>query len=155
MTVILADHDIERHARLLFAAPQALEWAQLLNIRLASFSESGLVETSTDREVWRQAQQLGMLLLTNNRNKEGPDSLEQTLRDELTLTSLPVLTISNADRFLASRAYRERCANRVARSPRIWSVFAASPGSSSPEPPGAAQHRWRHHVPPICATISL
>lgn len=114
MTVILADHDIERHARLLFAALQALEWAQLLNIRLASFSESGLVETSTDREVWRQAQQLGMLLLTNNRNKEGPDSLEQTLRDELTLTSLPVLTISNADRFLASRAYRERCANRVA-----------------------------------------
>lgn len=114
MTVILADHNVERHARLLFATLQALEWAQLLDIHLASFSELGLAETSSDREVWRRAQQFGMLLLTNNRNQEGPGSLEQVLRDELTATSLPVLTFGNADRFLASQTYRERRANRVA-----------------------------------------
>jgi hypothetical protein len=72
VTVLLADHNVERHARLLFAALQALEWAQLLNIRLANFSELGLVETSTDREVWRRTQQLGMLLLTNNPTMKAP-----------------------------------------------------------------------------------
>ena len=55
MTGLLADHNVERHARLLLATLHALEWAQLLDIRLASFSESGLAETSSDREVWRQA----------------------------------------------------------------------------------------------------
>ncbi|HST87142.1 MAG TPA: hypothetical protein VLJ14_02090 [Ktedonobacterales bacterium] len=152
MTVILADHDIERHARLLFATLQALDWAQLLDIHLAGFNEVGLVETSSDREVWRRVQQLDMLLLTNNRNKEGSDSLEQTLREELTSTSLPVLTIGNAERFLASQTYRERCANRVAEiAEDLDRATAALPGSSSPEPPGAAPYgrvvRCRQFVP--------
>ncbi len=53
-----------------------------------------------------------MLLLTNNRNMEGEDSLEQTLREEVTDGSLPVITVSDRDR-MAERAYRESCAEKL------------------------------------------
>ena len=51
----------------------------------------------------------GMILLTSNRRRREEDSLEQTLREENTATSLPVLTIGNAERMI-ERRYRERCA---------------------------------------------
>ncbi len=53
-----------------------------------------------------------MLLLTGNRNMDGEDWLEQTLREENTSTSLPVITISRIDS-LRERAYRLRCARRL------------------------------------------
>jgi hypothetical protein len=53
-----------------------------------------------------------MILLINNRNMEGVDSLEYTLREENTPASLPVLTIGDFDR-ITDRAYRERCAIRL------------------------------------------
>jgi hypothetical protein len=67
---------------------------------------------SNDRAVWQFAQTQGMLLLTDNRNMEGEDSLEQTLREENSPTSLPVLTIGRLDRLLAFE-YREQCAARL------------------------------------------
>jgi hypothetical protein len=53
-----------------------------------------------------------MLLLTDNRNMVGVDSLEQTIRDENHVTALPVITISRADRVI-ERSYREQCAARL------------------------------------------
>lgn len=50
-----------------------------------------------------------MVLLTNNRNMDGEDSLEQTLREENLSRSLPVVTIANVGR-LSEKRYRERCA---------------------------------------------
>jgi predicted nuclease of predicted toxin-antitoxin system len=50
-------------------------------MRLARFVDVGLPYDSTDREVWRFAQANQLLLLTNNRNMEGLESLEQTIRD--------------------------------------------------------------------------
>ena len=43
----------------------------------------------------------------------GLDSLEQTLRDENTPVSLPVVTISTVKR-LGEKAYRDACADRLA-----------------------------------------
>lgn len=43
-----------------------------------------LPDNSSDRLVWWRMQELGMLLLTDNRNDEGLDSLEQTLLDKVT-----------------------------------------------------------------------
>ena len=54
-----------------------------------------------------------MLLLTANRNAKGENSLEQTIREESTSISLPVITIGNLDR-LVEREYRERCSARLA-----------------------------------------
>jgi hypothetical protein len=41
------------------------------------------------------------------------DSLALTLREESTPASLPVITVGNLDR-LTERAYRQRCAERLA-----------------------------------------
>jgi len=87
-------------------------WLELFPLGLAMFEKTGLPLDSSDRTVWRFAQAKGMLLLTNNRNMRGEDSLEQTLRDENTATSWPVLTIGNVER-LRERVYRQRCATRL------------------------------------------
>ena len=53
-----------------------------------------------------------MILLTANRRMEGKESLEHTIREEHTTTSLAVLTIGNAER-MVERVYRQRCAIRL------------------------------------------
>ncbi len=50
-----------------------------------------------------------MILLTANRSMKGEDSLEQVMREESNSASLPVVTISNADRLLTDPEYRSRC----------------------------------------------
>jgi hypothetical protein len=53
-----------------------------------------------------------MILLTNNRNMRGENSLEQTIRNETSPISRPVLTIGRIER-LSDRPYRGRCAIRL------------------------------------------
>lgn len=67
---------------------------------------------SDDRVVWQLAQANQMVLLTANRSMKGENSLEQVMREEITPTSLPVITIGDADRLLNDPVYRERCATR-------------------------------------------
>ncbi len=81
-------------------------------MKLVMFSDVGLSDNSNDRVVWRFAQAQKMILLTANRNMEGDDSLEQTIRNENTLISLPVLTIANLDN-LKNKTYQEACAERL------------------------------------------
>jgi predicted nuclease of predicted toxin-antitoxin system len=109
---ILTDHDIEGYVQLLWGTLAAIGWLELVSLELATFHELGLSIESNDREVWRFAQANNMILLTNNRNMKGEDSLEQTLREENRLDSIPVLTIGNVNR-LADRNYREQCADRL------------------------------------------
>ena len=109
MIAILSDHDIEGHAYSLIGVLGAEGWLEMVDLRLVTFAEAGLPFNSPDREVWLFAQENGMILLTNNRNMDGEDSLEQTLRKENTATSLPIVTIANVGR-LSEKRYRERCA---------------------------------------------
>ncbi|WP_340643465.1 hypothetical protein [Phormidium pseudopriestleyi] len=51
--------------------------------------------------------------MTANRSMKGENSLEQVMREEMTFTSLPVITISDADRLLNDSEYRQRCAVRL------------------------------------------
>ena len=50
--------------------------------------------------------------MTANRNAKDEDSLEQTIREKANLTSLPVITIANLDRFI-EKDYREKCGIRI------------------------------------------
>jgi hypothetical protein len=109
VATILVDHNIEGYALDLLAVLAKEGWLEIVDISILTFVEAGLPYNSSDRTVWRFAQANGMILLTNNRNMEGEDSLEQTLREENSLTSVPVLTIGNINR-LSQRVYRERCA---------------------------------------------
>ena len=65
--------------------------------------------------VWRLAQKSQMVLLTANRSMKGKDSLEQVMREESTEESLPVITISNADRLLSDPDYRGRCVESLVK----------------------------------------
>ncbi len=88
-------------------------WLELLPIRFVTFKEMNLSIDSSDRIVWRLAQANQMILLTANRSMKGDESLEQVLREENTLSSFPVITVGDADRFLADRIYRNRCVDRI------------------------------------------
>lgn len=110
--VVLADHNLEGQAQLLWKTLESSGWLELFSLRLVLFAEVELPEDSNDRQVWRFAQQQGMILLTGNRRMTGEDSLEQTLREENTLTSLPVLTMGNLNRMVESK-YRKECMDRL------------------------------------------
>lgn len=94
MGIILVDHNMKGH------------------VEMVMFADVGLAVNSSDREVWRFAQTHRMILLTDNRNMKGNDSLAQTLAEENTSGSFPVITIGKVDR-LKERDYRERCVFRL------------------------------------------
>lgn len=97
---------------LLWAQISSEGWPDLLSIHFVQFADVGLSFTSSDREVWRFAQDNAMILLTGNRNMKDEDSLEITIREENTATSLPVITVGNVDRMIA-KAYRDKCESRL------------------------------------------
>jgi hypothetical protein len=112
MTTILVDHNMEGDAALLWGTIAGDGWLEIVPMRLATFADVNLPVDSSDRVVWRFAQEHRMLLLTDNRNMKGDDSLEQTIREEVTADSLPVITIGSLDRIDESE-YRQLCANRL------------------------------------------
>jgi hypothetical protein len=77
------------------------------------FHDVGLSEDAKDVDVWRLCQDRQWVLVTGNRNHDGPDSLEATIRRELTSHSLPVFTIGDPDAVMASRDYAVRVAVRL------------------------------------------
>lgn len=111
--IFLVDHNLEGHALLLSGSLFSLGWLDLLPIRFVTFGEIELAVASDDRVVWRFAQTNQMVLLTANRSMKGENSLEQVMREENTSTSLPIVTIGNADRVLTDLDYRNRCVDRL------------------------------------------
>jgi hypothetical protein len=103
---------MEGQASLLWGVLAADKWLDLVPLELVTMRQVGLPRESSDRVVWRFAQEHGMLLLTNNRNATGVDSLTATILEEASLSSLPVLTVGDLDR-LGEPRYRRRCAARL------------------------------------------
>jgi hypothetical protein len=110
--IFLVDHNLERHAVILSGSISNQGWLDLLSAQFVTLEEVLLSVKSDDRVVWQFAQSNNMILLTANRRMKGKNSLEQVLREENTETSLPVITIGDADRFLQDSNYRESCVNR-------------------------------------------
>lgn len=110
MIVLLADVNIEGHVRRLVARMQAEPWREFweyLELSLMTFHDVGLAPTDPDSLVWQRCQERQLFLLTNNRNDDGPDSLEATIRTRNDPICLPVFTIGDADEILRSRDYAE------------------------------------------------
>ena len=107
--ILLIDHNLKGHAVVFFGAIASQGWLDIVPIQFATFDEMNLSIDSDDRVVWRFAQANQMILLTANRSMKGKDSLEQVMREENTSKSLPVITVSNADRLLHDSEYRGRC----------------------------------------------
>lgn len=110
--IFLIDHNIEGQATLLWSTILVEGWLDLTVIRFTTFEEAGLAIDSSDREVWHFAQENKMIILTANRNMRGDGSLEETIREENTIDSLPVVTVANIER-MNERKYRELCAERL------------------------------------------
>jgi predicted nuclease of predicted toxin-antitoxin system len=109
----LVDHNFKGHARILLGSIASQGWLDFVLIRFVMFEEVGLSIDSSDRVVWKVAQDNQMILITANRSMKDEDSLEQVMREESTQNSLPVVTIGNADRVLNDSSYRERCVDRI------------------------------------------
>jgi hypothetical protein len=93
--------------RLLATDPWREVWEDL-NLPLRNFGDFNLSRDAQDAAIWEVCQREQLILLTENRNAEGPDSLEETIRTRNRPDSLPVFTLANAQHFLHSKAYAER-----------------------------------------------
>lgn len=111
--IVLVDYNLTGYIVLFQGTLAADGWLELLSIRFVTLKEAGLAADTNDRIIWQFAQSNQMLLLTANRNAKGKDSLEQTIREESTSTSLPVLTVGSLDRLIEPE-YREQCSARIA-----------------------------------------
>ena len=112
MILVLLDNDLRGRLELLDGTLKQSRWSDLDLFEFTTFDEVGLERDAKDREVWHRAQELGLILLTGNRNQDDDTSLEQTLQDENTPLSLPVITISAPQR-LPNPVYREQCPDRL------------------------------------------
>ncbi len=111
MRAIMADNDIQGHMSILTRLLQGEPWGEFwlhLNLPIRTFAELSLDTSVADAVLWQICQKEQIVLVTGNRNKESPDSLEATIRAYNTPASLPVLTLSDANQVVQSRAYANR-----------------------------------------------
>ena len=116
MPGIIADHNIEGHfevlRRILLTDPWREIWSGL-GFDIASFEALGLSSDVSDADLWQACQTHDVVLVTANRNQDGPNSLETTIAHRNQPSSLPVLTVSDADQILTSRAYATRIVSQL------------------------------------------
>lgn len=111
MKAILGDVNIEGHFQILVNILESAAWQdvwRLFNFKAYTFRDLGLAAETSDVALWQLCQLQEIILITANRNNDGPDSLESTIRTMNTADSLPVFTIADADQVLQSRSYAER-----------------------------------------------
>lgn len=111
MKGILADVNAIGPIEYLVKRMQAEPWTEFwqeLGLVLRRFSDVGLAANSSDLDIWRRCQEEQLIFITDNRNDDGPDSLEASLRQHNTVSSLPVFTIANLSRFRHERSYADR-----------------------------------------------
>lgn len=112
----MADHDIEGHVRVLLQVLMSEEWRDFwaaLDCGVESFERLGIPTDTADIDLWRLCQAREIVLITGNRNQEGPQSLEAAIEQWGTDESLPVLTIGEPRRIFLSRAYAQQAAVRL------------------------------------------
>lgn len=117
MKGVLFDADIIGHAAImprLLAKIGLPGFMDALGVRLSTFADFGLHTRTDDRTVWKFCQAKGLVLYTNNRNMDGEDSLEYSIRDLYTTMSLPVITLANKKRFETEESYAVVVADRFA-----------------------------------------
>ena len=116
MKALLGDNNIQGHLEILLIILEGPTWRglwTLLNLELRTFEDLELAPQTPDALLWQLCQEQEIILITANRNADGPDSLDTTIRTRNTTDSLPVFTIADAEQILHSRAYAERVVERL------------------------------------------
>jgi hypothetical protein len=107
---------VGKQRRVILAILASDTWRDLWNelrLSVVSFPTLGLAYDAPDDLIWKTCQREELVLITGNRNHDGPDSLEATIRNENRPDSLPVITIADTDRVLEDRLYAEAVAEQL------------------------------------------
>jgi hypothetical protein len=97
----MADNDCGGQFDALLAVLHSDEWREVwqgLGLAIVTFETLGLSRDAPDALVWDACQANQIILVTANRNADGPESLEVTLRVRNQADSLPVITLIHPDR---------------------------------------------------------
>ena len=116
MKGLLGDVNIQGYVDLLVVLMEAEPWKLFwdhLQLKYAHFADFGLPPNAPDALVWETCQRQELVLVTDNRNMKGVDSLEAVLQARNTPTSLPVFTIANVPHLRASRDYADRVIDKL------------------------------------------
>jgi hypothetical protein len=116
MPTILADHDVEGHLQVLLRIWLSPAWSEFwldVDCEIESRERLGISDNVSDAELWRFCQDRRIIWLTGNRNAEGEDSLEATIRREGRADCLPVFTIADPTLLIQDRDYAELVAIRL------------------------------------------
>ena len=87
--------------------------------------------------LWQFCQEEEWVLFTENRNEDGPDSLQATLTERWRPGGLPVLTLANKARLERDREYGERVATEIAEL-----LFGLSQGDYRDQPRIYVPRSW-------------
>jgi hypothetical protein len=110
MNGVVFDVNVQGHARYILQLLEALNVADLweaLDLPVLTVAGLGYADDVPDRVIWDRCQADGLLLVTENRNDDGPDSLQRVMGESNSADSLPVLTIANKRRFERDRPYAQ------------------------------------------------
>ncbi len=113
---LLADVNIDGHVAAILRVLNGESLRELwkpVELPLLHFRQLGLSPDVPDDILWNVCQQQGILLITGNRNDDGPDSLEAAIRNYNFRSALPVFTLASPEDVVASRPYAERVASRL------------------------------------------
>jgi len=113
---IIGDADIKGQMRILTRLIQNTFWHEFwddLGLTVFTFEDFQLAGTATDADVWQICQRNGLVLITGNRNKRGPASLEETIHVYNKPDSLPVFTLADPNQVKRSRSYANRVVEKL------------------------------------------
>jgi hypothetical protein len=105
---VVFDVNIQGSARHFLRLVETLELTDVwrsLDVSIHTVAGLGYMEDVSDRVIWTRCQADGLVLVTENRNDDGPDSLQRTMDELRTADSLPVLTLASRERFQRDRRY--------------------------------------------------
>lgn len=110
MLWLMADQNNEGHLEMILQRLQSERWRDVwesLDVGVQTFDGLALPRDVDDDVLWQMCQQRGVILITSNRNADGPTSLEITLRKQVNRNSLPVFTLADPERVLQDGGYAE------------------------------------------------
>jgi hypothetical protein len=108
---IMGDNDIRGQMTRVVQLLESKAWREIwlsLNLSVRTFADLSLSTNASDAAVWHACPREQVVLITGNRNNEGDDSLQATIQAHSTPTSLPVMTLADADEVLRSWQYAHR-----------------------------------------------
>jgi hypothetical protein len=110
--LILTDNDVVgavRVFRRILASPEWMGLTRALALEFIELQDVELPADAPDVAVWQRSQEVGALLITGNRSS-GEGSLDQTIAEQGSSESLPVLTIGDPRRVIRDPVYARACA---------------------------------------------